>query len=342
MNLHKPNRVTQKVQQLLDQRTVPSQVEPKAPWNHGDANTWAGAVEAFQGFMRMLDGMLSRHGGEDRRRLAMMLIPWVTRLLARLEKSCGAKSGTTARSSCDSCSKEQDCKAPCEHLKDSLDSVHEGKLHGEMTDGVELDGIRALRGSSQDVDSDEESRRTSRPGPALQALTHDEAVYALFVNGKGRRATESEVQSLRPEDYTVYLDATRDMLGIHLPGSQPSCRSIQEAGINGVQDILGVMIEHPHLNIGNVNIGSFLPHRAGMTPDAFRKAMANLRYALQQGKRDGPLLLHVERSHYSISESGHAWRISNSQGDLCFVRFLLPSERFRPKRRSRAGAKTNV
>lgn len=168
---------------------------------------------------------------------------------------------------------------------------------------------------------------------ALQALAHDEAVYALFVNGKSHLARESAVQSIKPADFAVYLDTTRDILGIHLPGNQPSLRSIQEAGIDGVQDLLGAMIERPHLNFGNVNVGLFLPHRAGMTPDAFRKAMANVRHALQQGNRNGPLLLHVERSHYSISESGHAWRISSSAGDLCLVRFLLPSERFRPKRR---------
>jgi hypothetical protein len=221
-------------------------------------------------------------------------------------------------SACHSCSRVG-CEKPCDQLEAYLDSPYRGRIPGHPTrTGMNSGGLRDEEGS---------------PEPALPELANDEPVYVVFVNGKGHPARESEVQSINLADYAVCLDVTRDMLGIHLPGAQPSLRSVRDAGIDGVQDILGVMIEHPRLNFGNVNIGLYLPHRAGMTPDAFRKATAKVRYGLQGDSRNGPLLFHFENSHYSISASGHAWRISSSEGDLCLVRFLLPAERFRPKRR---------
>lgn len=159
------------------------------------------------------------------------------------------------------------------------------------------------------------------------------AIFAVYINGKGRVAHEHEVQSLNPKQYALYLNLTSGILVHHLPGGEFQIITLQEAGIEGVQDILGVMLQYPHLNFGNVNIGLFLPHRAEMTPDAFRKAMAKIRYAIQGGSKDGPLLLHFDRSHFTISDSGHAWRISIDAGDLCFIKFLSLPKRFRRQRR---------
>ncbi len=167
-----------------------------------------------------------------------------------------------------------------------------------------------------------------------EVLFSNKAIYALFINGKGLRASEAELRTITHEEHALYLDTTSGLLGIHLPGQEAQIQTVQAAGIDGVQDILGVMIANPHLNFGNVNIGLFLPHRVGMTPDAFRKTMAKIRYALQNGRNTGPLLLHFDRSHYTISESGHAWRISKDEGSLCFIKFLSVPKRFRQQRRT--------
>lgn len=167
----------------------------------------------------------------------------------------------------------------------------------------------------------------------------EKPVYSLSLNGRRGKATESEVRSMNPKDFAVYLDVTTGVLASRLPGEESRIETIEKAGLSGVEDILGVLLENPHLNFGNVNISVFLPHRAGMTPDAFRKAMARIRNAIQGGDEDGPLLRRINRSHFSISDSGFAWRMSMDAGDLCFIRFLLPPERFRRKRRrSAAGA----
>jgi hypothetical protein len=171
-----------------------------------------------------------------------------------------------------------------------------------------------------------ETTSTKTPG---EVLLFEKPIYALFINGKSRKASEAEVQTINPENYALYLNVTSGLLGIHLPSQASQLQTVQQAGIDGVQDILGVMLENPHLNFGNVNIGLFLPHRVEMTPDAFRKAMAKIRYAIQNGNKEGLLLLHFDRSHFSISESGHAWRISMDVGDLCFIKFLSLPKRFR-------------
>jgi hypothetical protein len=167
-----------------------------------------------------------------------------------------------------------------------------------------------------------------------ERLAPKTAIFAHFINGKGRSASPADIELIKPDDYSLYLNVASGMIGLNLPGKELQIQTVQEAGIDGVQDIFGAMIEYPHLNFGNVSIGWILPHRQGMTPDAFRKAMAKIRYAVQNGNGNGPLLLHFDRSHYSVTDSGHAWRISMEHGDLCFIRFLLPSERFRLKGRS--------
>jgi hypothetical protein len=165
-------------------------------------------------------------------------------------------------------------------------------------------------------------------------------IFAVVVNGQPRPATEAEARELRPEDYALYLDLTRGDLGCRLPGERPWLRPVREVGLDGVADLLAVMMEHPLLNFGNVNTAEFLPRRRGMTSDAFRKAMGRIRRALQRGARNGPLLLHLDRSHYTVSESGHAWRISKQEGDLCVVRFLGRPPGFRRQGRRRAARGT--
>ena len=167
------------------------------------------------------------------------------------------------------------------------------------------------------------------PETGAEPLVCNERMYALFINGKGRKASKSEVRAMNAKDCAIYLDVTTGTLSFRTADQQTRAQTIQESGISGVEDILGEMIANPNLNFGNANIGWFLPHRAKMTPDAFRKAMARIRNAIQDGDQRGPLLLHFERSHYSVSESGHAWRISKDVGDLCFIKFLPPPPRFR-------------
>ncbi|MCP4608773.1 MAG: hypothetical protein GY845_08670 [Planctomycetes bacterium] len=166
-----------------------------------------------------------------------------------------------------------------------------------------------------------------------ETICSKKAILALYINGKGRKVSLSEIQNINPNDFAVYLDTTSGTFAFSLPGEQPTIKTVQEAGIDGVQDILGVMLEYPRLNFGNVSIGQLLSHRKGMTPDAFRKAMAKIRYAIQNGNEKGPLLLHFDRSHFSISDSGHAWRISMQHGDLCFIKFLPVPHKFRRKDR---------
>jgi len=172
-------------------------------------------------------------------------------------------------------------------------------------------------------------------GPHLDSSTTmpEEPLYSLSINGRRRKATESEIRSIDPKDFAVHLDVTTGVLALRLRGEESRIETIEKAGLSGVEDILGVLLENPHLNFGNVNIRLFAPHRAGMTPDAFRKAMSKIRNAIQGGDEDGPFLLRINRSHFSISDSGFAWRMSMEAGDLCFIRFLLQSERFRRKRR---------
>ena len=134
---------------------------------------------------------------------------------------------------------------------------------------------------------------------------------------------------MNPKDYAIYLDVTTGILSFRTADQQARTQTVQEAGISGVEDILGVMIAKPNLNFGNTSIGLFLHHRTKMSPDAFRKAMAKIRNAIQNGDERGPLLLRFERSHYSVSESGFAWRISKDLGDLCFIKFLPLPARFR-------------
>ena len=202
-------------------------------------------------------------------------------------------------------------------------------LNGHLSSA--LSTLSLLQKSSEEISgiSSTPSHRES----IEQDLFSHAARYALFINGKGRKASEVEIRTINHEEHTLYLDTTAGLLGLHLPGQEAQIQTVQAAGIDGVQDILGVMIANPHLNFGNVNIGLFLPHRIRMTPDAFRKAMAKIRYALQNGGNSGPLLLHFDRSHYSVSESGHAWRISKDEGNLCFIRFLTVPRRFRQRRR---------
>lgn len=165
------------------------------------------------------------------------------------------------------------------------------------------------------------------------ALLTRKRVFLMAVNGKAKRASECDIRRINPAHYALYLDLVSRQLGCHLFGEKLRLQSVQEAGVAGVADILSVMMEHPLLNFGNANIGYYLRHRKGMTPDAFRKAMAKIRRALQHGARDGPFLLHFGRSDFSVSESGHAWRISKEKGDLCVVRFFRWPRRFRRKRR---------
>ncbi len=174
-------------------------------------------------------------------------------------------------------------------------------------------------------------KRTREYAPEIEVehLGYNKRIYALFINGRGRKASESEVRAMNPKDYVLYLDVTTGTLSFRTADQQTRTQTVQEAGISGVEDILGEMIASPNLNFGNANIGLFLPHRAKMTPDAFRKAMAKIRNAIQNGDERGPLLLRFERSHYSVSESGYAWRISKDLGDLCFIKFLPLPPRFR-------------
>jgi hypothetical protein len=171
--------------------------------------------------------------------------------------------------------------------------------------------------------------RECPPETEVEPLVYNDRIYALFVNGKGRKASETEVRAMNPKDYALYLDVTTGTLSFHAADQQTRTQTVQEARISGVEDILGEMIARPNLNFGNTNIGWFLPHRTKMTPDAFRKAMAKIRNAIQNGDERGPLLLRFERSHYSVSESGYAWRISKDLGDLCFIKFLPLPPRFR-------------
>jgi hypothetical protein len=194
----------------------------------------------------------------------------------------------------------------------------------------------ALRSANQNT---HQSTMSSSPVIAngwcldTHAAMAEEFVYSLSINGRRRKATEFEVRSINPKDFAVYLDVTTKILASRLHGEKSRIETTETAGVSGVEDILGVLLENPHLNFGNVNIGVFLPHRAGMTPDAFRKAMARIRNALQGVDENGPVLLRMNRSHFSISDSGFAWRMSMGAGDLCFIRFLLQPERFRRKRR---------
>ena len=164
-------------------------------------------------------------------------------------------------------------------------------------------------------------------------LEKQKPIFALTINDRSCKATKMEIQKLDLHDFAVYLDVTSGNFSISLPGTYTKTQTVEEAGIDGVQDILGILLEHPHLNFGNVNIGLFLPHRAGMTPDAFRKAMAKIRRALNIRSANISLLLHFDRSHYSISETGHAWRISMEYGSLAFVKFLSNPRKFRGNRR---------
>lgn len=172
-----------------------------------------------------------------------------------------------------------------------------------------------------------------RHGINRQVMTSNQRIYAVFINGKGRKASESEVLAINPKDHALFLDLTRGTLGFCGSRQQLQLQTTKDAGVDGVEDILGVMMENPHLNFGNVNIGLFLPHRAAMTPDAFRKAIARIRYAIQGGDKNGPLLRHFDRSHFTISGSGHAWRISMNKGSLCVIKFLSLAGRFRRQRR---------
>ena len=154
-------------------------------------------------------------------------------------------------------------------------------------------------------------------------------IFALTINGKSRKATEAEIEKLNPHDFAIYLNTATEELSISSPVRKPTTQSAKEADIDGVQDILGVMLQYPHLNIGNINIAHFLPHRSNMTPDAFRKAVAKIRYALKRRAPDRSLLLRSDRSHYCVTETGYAWRISMEYGDLCCVNFLPVPGRFR-------------
>jgi len=158
-------------------------------------------------------------------------------------------------------------------------------------------------------------------------------ILVNFTNGKSRLISVEDMERIKPEDYSLFLNAASGMIGINLPSQEPQIQTVREAGIDSVQDILGAMIEYPRINFGNVSVGALLPHRQSMTPDAFRKAMAKIRYAVQKGDEKGPFLRHFDRSHFSVSDSGHAWRISMQKGNICFIRFLHPSERFRLMRR---------
>jgi len=198
--------------------------------------------------------------------------------------------------------------------------------------------LAVVRFAEQPANSDADSSSTQRvvitdgrldTCPAMP----EEPVYLLSINGKRRKATESEIRSIDGKHFAVYLDVTTGVLASHLPGKEAKVVTIEKAGLSGVEDILGVLLEYPHLNFGNVNISLYLPPRAGMTPDAFRKAMARIRNGVQGGDEDGPLLLRINRSHFCISDSGFAWRMSKEAGDLCVIRFLLQPERFRRKRR---------
>jgi len=155
-----------------------------------------------------------------------------------------------------------------------------------------------MRLGGQPIRGDTDSSSTQRVGitdgrldtcPAML----EEPVYALSINGKRRKATESEIRSIDRKDFAVYLDVTTGVLASCLHRKEEKVKTIEKAGVSGVEDILGVLLEYPHLNFGNVNISLYLPPRAGMTPDAFRKAMARIRNAVQGGDKDGPLLLRI-------------------------------------------------
>ena len=150
--------------------------------------------------------------------------------------------------------------------------------------------------------------------------------YVMTLNGKPFEVSEEKVRSLNLLDYVLFLNAVSGEVACALWPDDKKIKSTRDAGLGGVQDILAVMMAHPLLFFGHKNIGDYLPSRRGMTPNAFRKAMARLRYALQGGSQEGPLLLHVNRCDFSVGETGHAWRISKEAGDICVVGFLPQAE----------------
>ena len=170
--------------------------------------------------------------------------------------------------------------------------------------------------------------------PTLEpVLVSQKCLFTLTINGKSCKATEAEIQKLNPLDYAVYLNTATGKLSISSDVKKTAVQNIEKTGIEGVQDILGIMLQYPHLNFGNINIAHFLPHRANMTPDAFRKAMSKIRNFFEKIAPDRSFLQRFDRAHYRVTETGFAWRISMQYGELCCVNFLPVPGGFRHRGR---------
>ena len=188
-----------------------------------------------------------------------------------------------------------------------------------------LDRVEALLGEALSlIGAARRSTGTDLSDRAEDRQAGGQVRYVMAVNGDAEEVDEAKVRSVDPLQYALFLDVTSGRVGCGR--SRQGIRSLEETKIAGVQDILAVMIQNPLHFFGHRNVGEYLPHRADMTPNAFRKAMARLRYALQGGSQEGPLLLHFNRCDFSVSETGHAWRISKEAGDICVVTFLPQAE----------------
>ena len=139
------NQDIPKVQEPLDEERVHSCVRQNGSPSHPGAPANAMVVEAAcQGLMQVLDTAPANVSDEILRDLARMLLPRLRPLLAFLEQY--GETEPDAGSPCGSCAEKQGCSAPCKHLEANLNGPYAGKLHDEMTAGVDLEEIRAPGG----------------------------------------------------------------------------------------------------------------------------------------------------------------------------------------------------
>lgn len=232
MSQCKPNHNIAKVQDPLDEEKAHSRVwQDGSPSHRGASVNVRVFYAAAEGFIQILDTVSQDASEEVLRDLARMLSPRLRQLLARLEGACEAESD--AKSPCDSCSQKMGCTVPCEQLEAHLNGTFAGKLHGEMTAGIDLDEIRAQGGSPEGVDGDEQASRDDHGTfgrirrvqsfdpmeqyrPCWDSLSEEQKEVVRLRHGQGRKVKEvAEILDKSPSTVSTLLKRARKVKEEH-------------------------------------------------------------------------------------------------------------------------------
>jgi RNA polymerase sigma factor (sigma-70 family) len=166
-------------------------------------------------------------GGQPRVGLARELLPQIEKLISDLQGIQLMLKRTVEPSWCETCSQEN-CRKPCENLNAHLPSIRAGKLHGEITGGIDFDQIRAPRGASEGKSGDEEAKRGDRGAfkditkvesfdamkqyePCWNLLTHQQQEMVRLYHGEGKRIKEvAEILGKSPSTISGLLKRARN------------------------------------------------------------------------------------------------------------------------------------